>query len=130
MKYYGSSLLCQSEMTVRHYFSLASDGNIADYSFSYTDANGNVISLNPQYASDKSLYFVDISGIMAYNLDKKFECNVTNDGTNILKLAYGPFSYAYIVANKSTDEKLKTLTNALYSYWSSGNKLFDNNTHN
>lgn len=130
LKYYGSSLLCQSEMTVRHYFSLASDGNIADYSFSYTDANGNVISLNPQYASDKSLYFVDISGIMAYNLDKKFECNVTKGDTNIVKLAYGPFSYAYIVANKSTDEKLKTLTNALYSYWSSGNKLFDNNTHN
>lgn len=131
LKYYGSSLLCQSEMTVRHYFSLASGGNIADYSFSYTDANGNVISLKPQqYALDKSLYFVDISGIMAYNLDKKFECNVTNGGTNILKLAYGPFSYAYIVANKSTDEKLKTLTNALYSYWSNGKKAFDNNTHN
>lgn len=130
LKYYGSSLLCQSEMTVRHYFSLASGGNIADYSFSYTDANGNVISLKPQYASDKSLYFVDISGIMAYNLDKKFECNVTNGGTNILKLAYGPFSYAYIVADKSTDEKLKTLTNALYSYWSNGKKAFDNNTHN
>ena len=130
LKYYGSSLLCQSEMTVRHYFSLASGGNVADYSFSYTDANGNVISLKPQYASDKNLYFVDISGIMAYNLDKKFECNVTNGGTNILKLAYGPFSYAYIVANKSTDEKLKTLTNALYSYWSNGKKAFDNNTHN
>ena len=124
LTYYGSSLICKSEMTVRHYFVLDNGGDINNYKFSYIDADGYEVSLTPKKASD-GVYCVDISGIMAYSLNKNYVCKVTGkDNTCITELTYGPFSYAEkVVDSGSSSSELKNLMNALYWYWNMGESL-------
>ncbi len=118
LSYYGSSLICKSEMTVRHYFILDNGSDINNYKFSYIDADGYEVSLTPKKASDGGVYCVDISGIMACSLNKNYVCRVTGmDSSQIIELDYGPLSYAYSVANdKESSKELKNLMNALYMY--------------
>jgi len=118
LTYYGSSLICKSEMTVRHYFMLNEGCDINNYKFSYVNAYGNEVSLTPKKASD-GVYCVDINGIMARNLNSIFACKVTEKNKGcILELNYGPFSYSQKVINsENSSTELKNLVNALYWYW-------------
>lgn len=124
LTYYGSSLICKSEMTVRHYFVLDNGGDINNYKFSYIDADGYEVSLTPKKVSD-GVYCVDISGIMAYSLNKNYVCKVTGkDNACITELTYGPFSYAEkVVDSGNSSSELKNLMNALYWYWNMGESL-------
>ena len=118
LTYYGSSLICKSEMTVRHYFMVNEDCDINNYKFSYVNADGNEVSLTPKKASD-GVYCVDINGIMARNLNSNYACKVTGKNKAcIFELDYGPFSYSQKVINSgNSSDKLKNLVNALYWYW-------------
>lgn len=125
LSYYGSSLICKSEMTVRHYFILDNGSDINNYKFSYIDADGYEVSLTPKKASDGGVYCVDISGIMACSLNKNYVCRVTGmDNSQTIELDYGPLSYAYSVANsKDSSKELKNLMNALYMYSEMASKV-------
>lgn len=118
LTYYGSSLICKSEMTVRHYFMVNEGCDINNYKFSYVNADGNEVSLTPKKASD-GVYCVDINGIMARNLNSNYACKVTGKNKAcIFELDYGPFSYSQKVINSgNSSDKLKNLVNALYWYW-------------
>ena len=118
LTYYGSSLICKSEMTVRHYFMVNEGCDINNYKFSYVNVYGNEVSLTPKKASD-GVYCVDINGIMARNLNSNYACKVTGKNkTCIFELDYGPFSYSQKVINsENSSEELKNLVNALYWYW-------------
>ena len=118
LTYYGSSLICKSEMTVRHYFMVNEGCDINNYKFSYVNVYGNEVSLTPKKASD-GVYCVDINGIMARNLNSNYACKVTGKNkTCIFELDYGPFSYSQKVINSgNSSEELKNLVNALYWYW-------------
>lgn len=108
LTYYGSSLVCKSEMTVRHYFMVNEGCDINNYKFSYVNAYGNEVSLTPKKASD-GVYCVDINGIMARNLNSNYACKVTEKNKAcILELDYGPFSYSQKVINSgNSSEELK-----------------------
>ena len=118
LTYYGSSLICKSEMTVRHYFMVNEGCDINNYKFSYVNAYGNEVSLTPKKASD-GVYCVDINGIMARNLNSNYACKVIEKNKAcIFELDYGPFSYSQKVINsENSSEELKNLVNALYWYW-------------
>ena len=118
LTYYGSSLICKSEMTVRHYFILDNGSDINNYKFSYIDTEGYEVSLIPKKVSDGGVYCVDIGGIMACSLNKNYVCRVTGmDNSQTIELDYGPLSYAYSVANsKDSSKELMNLMNALYMY--------------
>lgn len=125
LTYYGSSLICKSEMTVRHYFILDNGSDINNYKFSYIDTDGYEVSLTPKKASDGGVYCVDISGIMACSLNKNYICKVTGiDNSQTIELDYGPLSYGYSVANsKDSSKELKNLMNALYMYSEMASKV-------
>ena len=118
LSYYGSSLICKSEMTVRHYFMVNEGCDINNYKFSYVNADGNEVSLTPKKALD-GVYCVDINGIMARNLNSNYACKVTGKNKAcIFELDYGPFSYSQKVINSgNSSDELKNLVNALYWYW-------------
>ena len=118
LTYYGSSLICKSEMTVRHYFMVNEGCDINNYKFSYVNAYDNEVSLTPKKASD-GVYCVDINGIMARNLNSNYACKVTGKNKAcIFELDYGPFSYSQKVINSgNSSTELKNLVNALYWYW-------------
>ena len=118
LSYYGSSLICKSEMTVRHYFMVNEGCDINNYKFSYVNAYGNEVSLTPKKASD-GVYCVDINGIMARNLNSNYACKVTGKNKAcIFELDYGPFSYSQkVIDSGNSSDELKNLVNALYWYW-------------
>ena len=118
LTYYGSSLICKSEMTVRHYFMVNEGCDINNYKFSYVNAYGNEVSLTPKKASD-GVYCVDINGIMARNLNSNYACKVTGKNKAcIFELDYGPFSYSQkVIDSGNSSDELKNLVNALYWYW-------------
>ena len=118
LTYYGSSLICKSEITVRHYFMVNEGCDINNYKFSYVNAYDNEVSLTPKKASD-GVYCVDINGIMARNLNSNYACKVTGKNKAcIFELDYGPFSYSQKVINSgNSSTELKNLVNALYWYW-------------
>lgn len=125
LTYYGSSLICKSEMTVRHYFILDNGSDINNYKFSYIDTEGYEVSLIPKKVSHGGVYCVDISGIMACSLNKNYVCRVTGmDNSQTIELDYGPLSYGYSVANsKDSSKELKNLMNALYMYSEMASKV-------
>ena len=91
--YYGSSLLLESKVVIRHYFKQAVEGatKIGEY------------------------WCIDITDIPAHELDKKQNTDV---GGVVIK--YSPLSYAYSVLKSDTADvklqKLQNLVKAMYLY--------------
>lgn len=94
--YYGSSLLLESNTTVRHYFKVKED-----------------MKDEHTFTGQKNGYcYTDITGISAANLG-------TPQTTTIgeWSISYSPMSYAYDVLNSDTaSDNLKNLVKALYLY--------------
>lgn len=119
---YGTSLVLNSEISLRHYFQLESGYEIGDYNFQYTDTDGNVVKLEPKQKSGSTdLYYIEIPNIKAYELNQMPKTIVQSKGMtagNGIEITYGPFSYCYnVVNNQSTEKSLKNLANTLYWYW-------------
>lgn len=94
--YYGSSLLLESNTTIRHYFKVADGTDVSAYGF--VEKNGYCCK--------------DISDISADKLGTTYD--VTVGGYTI---SYSPMSYVYTVLNSdSADESLKNLVKALVLY--------------
>ncbi|MDE6520899.1 MAG: hypothetical protein K2K91_10685 [Ruminococcus sp.] len=95
--YYGSSLLLESNTTVRHYFKVAEGTDVREYDFS---------------AYKNGYYYTDIPNISASNLGTP---QTTKIGDYIM--SYSPMSYAYDVLNSDTaSDNLKNLVKVLYLY--------------
>ncbi|MDE5854452.1 MAG: hypothetical protein K2H19_05255, partial [Ruminococcus sp.] len=97
IEYYGSSLLLESNTTVRHYFKAAKGTAVIAYDFSgYKDG----------------YYYTDITGIPAGMLGTPQEKKIGD-----WSISYSPMSYVYSVLNSdSTDKNLVNLCKALYLY--------------
>jgi len=97
IEYYGSSLLLESDTTLRHYFKVDDGTNVSKYGF--TGNKGNY-------------YYIDRSGISADNLD-----SVCRSTVGDYVISYSPMSYAYaVLSNKNSSESLKNVVRALYLY--------------
>lgn len=97
VKYYGSSLLLESDTKLRHYFKVADGTDVSGYNFSGNKGN---------------YYYIDIADIPSHMLDQTK--NVTIGDYTI---SYSPLSYAYAVMNsENSDENLRNVVKALYLY--------------
>ncbi|MDE6664721.1 MAG: hypothetical protein K2K14_00810 [Ruminococcus sp.] len=98
IEYYGSSLLLESETTVRHYFKAAKGiSSVIEYGFS---------------GYKNGYYYTDITGISAANLGTPQTTTIGD-----WSISYSPMSYAYDVLNSDTaSDNLKNLVKALYLY--------------
>lgn len=95
--YYGSSLILESNTTLRHYFKVANGTDVSGYNFSGNKGN---------------YYYVDIADISAGTLFNIFTTTV-GDYT----IEYSPMTYVQAVLNNdSADEALKNTVKALYLY--------------
>lgn len=108
IKYYGSSLVLESETTLRIYFNII-DGSI-DASKLTTD-KGTVVK------KTDTLYYVEITNIQAGKLGAEQNVTVSYDGTVQFNLKESAFSYAQKMASEgSVSDTLKNLLKALYQY--------------
>ncbi|MCM1530223.1 MAG: cadherin-like beta sandwich domain-containing protein [Alistipes sp.] len=96
IEYYGSSLVLESNTSVRHYFKAAKGAKTDSYAFSEKDG----------------CYYKEITDIPAGKLDE-----VQNVTIGDYTISYSPMSYAYaVLKSDSADENLKNLVKALYLY--------------
>lgn len=97
IKYYGSSLLLESDTTLRHYFRVADDTGVENYNFSGNKGN---------------YYYIDVTDIQANMFGKANDVTI-GDYT----ISYSPMSYVYaVLASDITTYNLKTLVSSLYLY--------------
>ena len=95
--YYGSSLLLESNTTMRHYFKVAEGTDVSALSFS---------------GSKDNYYYIDIPNISAEKLGTIQNVTIGN-----CTISYSPMSYAYaVLSSKNTSESLKNLVKSLYLY--------------
>ena len=95
--YYGSSLLLESNTTMRHYFKVTEGTDVSALSFSGSKGN---------------YYYIDIPNISAEKLG-----TIQNVAIGNCTISYSPMSYAYaVLSSKNTSESLKNLVKSLYLY--------------
>ncbi|MDE6538851.1 MAG: terpene cyclase/mutase family protein, partial [Ruminococcus sp.] len=95
--YYGSSLLLESETTVRHYFKVADGIDVSAYNFSGNKGN---------------YYYIDIIDISADKLDMAFDTKIGG-----YTVTYSPMSYIYtVLSSERASDSLKNVVRALYLY--------------
>ncbi|MGN0630853.1 MAG: GLUG motif-containing protein [Ruminococcus sp.] len=107
ISYYGSSLILESETTVRHYFKLAEGYDINNFTFTV-----GVEEVTP--VAKQGYYYIDIKNISADKLGTAHTISI--GGTPVIS-GYSALSYAKTVLNsEAADENLKNLVKALYLY--------------
>ncbi|MGN0585377.1 MAG: GLUG motif-containing protein [Ruminococcus sp.] len=107
ISYYGSSLILESETTVRHYFRLAEGYDINNFTFTV-----GVEEVTP--VAKQGYYYIDIKNISADKLGTAHTVSI--GGTPVIS-GYSALSYAKTVLNSdAADENLKNLVKALYLY--------------
>lgn len=112
--YYGSSLILNSDTTIRHYFYV---DNAANLTFKIDGAN--VTSKQ----ADAGLCYVEVTGIKATDLGNKHELKITGSGKTYT-IKYCALSYCEKVQTKSDDEGLKTLASSIYWYYEAAKAYF------
>ena len=107
ISFYGATLLMQSKIAVRYYFT-AADSAVEACTFT---ANGNTYT--PTSKGDGT-YYVDIAGINPQDLDQAIAL-VVSDAANSLTVNYGPMNYIERMSEKGSDS-MKALVSALLGY--------------
>ena len=106
--YYGSSLILESETTIRHYFTLADDKNISDFAFT---VDGEEVTP----VAKQGCYYIDIENISAEKLGTAFTVSI--NGEDVIT-GYSALSYAMkVLESENTNANLKNLVKALYIYY-------------
>lgn len=112
ISYYGSSILLESETSIRHYFVLEDGYAIDDYMFAVV--NGEV--LQAQYSTKYNMYFVDINNIAAKDIDNMYQLSISDEyGTMVVE--YGVYTnLKAIIGDDSYGEAAQNMMKALYCY--------------
>ncbi|MBQ5415323.1 MAG: hypothetical protein IIU22_04000, partial [Firmicutes bacterium] len=109
VSYYASSLLLQSETTLRFYFTLE-EGEIGDYTFKLGSKEVTPVQ-NGEY------WTIDVPNVTAKNLSKSYTVTVSSAEGNVLTVKASGLSYAYsALSGGSNEQTLIDLVKGLYLY--------------
>lgn len=100
ISFYGASLVFETRIAVRFYFSVS--GDIADYSFSVGEA--------PVYKN--GMYYVEVPDINPQDYAE----NITLTVNDQLTVTYSPMQYISRMYGKTENAELKALVSELYQY--------------
>ena len=119
VKFYSASLILKSETTLRFFFRVDSS---ATFTATYNGKELNVVERS-------GLYYVDITGISAKDLDEKVTVTIS-DGVNTAEVFFNPMSYCQGILKDTTgafSAEMKDLVCALYQYNQAANVYFKEN---
>ena len=116
LQYYGSSLLLNAKTTIRHYFTITGNEDIATIRKNYEFILDDNTILTPSMRDGK--VYVDIKGINAAELDNMFNLVVKTVNTEEkIFIEYSPLSYAkYVLENSFSGTKLMNVIKAMCLY--------------
>lgn len=108
LDYIGTSVVLESDTGISHYFTLAADASLDDYTFTM---NGEVV----KPVVTKNTVRVDVKNIYAKNLGKDFVLTI-NHGDETMEIHYSPLAYGKIVLSNAYPKTLKDVVRAMYVY--------------
>jgi len=110
----GVSLILETETTLRIFYRVTNDANIADYTFT---VDGKEVTPTER----DGLYYVEVRNISAKDLDENHIFTAGN-----ITATYNPLSYVHnVLSNAQTlDTKLVAVSKALYLYNQAANAYF------
>ncbi len=101
--FYGASLVYESKIAVRFYFS----GDVSGCKFTVGEQTYTPVAKN-------GLYYIEVSDILPQNLGNAITVTVTS-GEDTLTVSYSPLTYIVRI-NAKGSESLQNLMRALYNY--------------
>ena len=106
LAFYGASLVFRSKVAVRYYFS--APNGVSDFTFAVGDNTYDAVEKD-------GLYYVEIPGVTP---DCYGDTVTMTAGTadSSLTVSYSPLSYIARMYNKTEDDNLKALLQAMYGY--------------
>ena len=125
VRYYGSSLLLESETTIRMYFRFT--GSADGYLAYIGDAEGIALT---RYAEGSSYYYVEITEIPAEEFATGHNVVVRNGPVNdsatdrVSVTNYSVFSYAKIVLTDGSGDELVNLVKSMWTYCQEAKEFF------
>jgi len=118
IKYYGASLLFKNKTTLRFYFEVEGEGDIAAAAFYIGGPNGTPVT--PKQSGESNFYYIDIVDINPQDLDNQvtiFAADVEFGGMLSASVTYSPANYmANIYNSANSSAALKQLMVAMYNY--------------
>jgi lactocepin len=111
ISYVGSSMMLQSELKIRQYFSLAEGVSIDDLVFTINGKEVTPVAKGAQY-------YIQTANVAAKNLDKAYSFIVKDaDGNVVYEGEYSAFSYAYsTLSSTKTGEDFANVVKAMVAY--------------
>lgn len=109
MTYLGSSVVLESETTIKHYFTLDAGSRASDYAVT-------VDGVTAQLEVSGNTCVVRIPNVTAPRLGVAHRIVVAKGSSSIVIDNYSAFSYAYMAVNSNSSEALKNTVRALYCY--------------
>lgn len=103
VRFYGASLVYESKIAVRFYFS----GDVSGCKFTVGEQTYTPVAKN-------GLYYIEVSDILPQNLDETIVVTISS-GEDTLTIAYSPLTYI-VRMNAKGNETLQNLVCALYNY--------------
>ena len=124
VKYYGTSLLLNSETTIRHYFTFTTGDDIETIRKNYEFKLDDETILTPVMRG--GMIYIDIKDINAADLDTMYQVTVTNIETNeSITFSYSALSYAkYVLDYALAGTNLVNVVRAMYFYNDAANAYF------
>lgn len=124
VKYYGTSLLLNSETTIRHYFTFTAGDDIETIRKNYEFKLADETILTPVMRG--GMIYIDIKDINAADLDTMYQVAVTNIETNeSITFSYSALSYAkYVLDYALAGTNLVNVVRAMYFYNDAANVYF------
>ena len=105
----GTTLVLESETSLRVYFQIQPTGSIADVTTHTVD--GKTVDIQSRVIDEKTWYYLEVADINARNLDTEYTFVI---GGYTIK--YSALSYAYTTLKSSTETGLLNAVKALYLY--------------
>lgn len=124
VKYYGTSLLLNSETTIRHYFTFTEGEDISEIRKNYEFKLADGTILTPVMRG--GMIYIDIKDINAADLDTMFKITVTNlESEASFEFSYSALSYAkYVLDYTLAGTNLVNVIKAMYFYNEAANTYF------
>lgn len=109
LSYLGSSVVLESQTTIKHYFTLEEGSSASDYTVT---VDGVAVQME---VSDRTCV-VRVPNVTASKLGIAYKIVVQRDDSAIEINNYSAFSYAYAAVSNNSDETLTNTACALYCY--------------
>lgn len=115
LAFYGASLVFESKVAVRYYFTAV--GDVEGYTFTANDTQ------HTAHHKQENLYYVEVADINPQQMDQVVALEAS-DGLDALTVCYSPLHYMVrMTAKETTSDSLKTLLKAMYSYHCAAKKF-------